>query len=547
HSFLHIVRLKGITLLTLLPNFLNENEAAVALQTLGRAAIEHNEDENVNKEATHLLIQLAQSRPEQVNNSVLPLFLAALNEDMVAAHKVARLLNALGSISVAASDTLMPVLQGLVSLATAGRLASSHCLAVIETVRKVLEAAVKANIDTKLSAELYAAIASPLTDWAYDLAGSSKDVSPAVVVEIARALVATFSKLEAKAQGQLLEPLFSKYAGVLLAPSEPGNGLCQLLPVFSAAMCSCKPDTKLPTDDLEAFVGSLAAAALDSDSQVRRDVCFEILASVLNKTKDTKLRSNLTQCILQCAVTKSGVSVVLLHQWVARALVSCNDKSGYDSVRWLLEQIKQASPHAVQAAEGFNIILGEHDWAVTPATHSVFKVLAKQRFYSTVVPEITSGFQSTSDDSVKANLLVVLTNAVRHMPKSVLMNGIENVVPLLLSAIRLTGGDLKAASIRTITLVILETPETLRDEVTTSILPLIIASTTQSNAANTVDVRQAALSALSLIPEKYPYPVVHTTRKDVLRALACARDDRKRVVRQDAVKAYNKWLNLGEA
>ncbi|KAJ1661169.1 hypothetical protein GGF38_003831, partial [Coemansia sp. RSA 25] len=278
YSFLHIVRLKGITLLTLLPNFLNENEAAVALQTLGRAAIEHNEDENVNKEATHLLIQFAQSRPEQVNNTVLPLFLAALNEDMVAAHKVARLLNALGSISVAASDTLMPVLQGLVSLATAGRLASSHCLAVIETVRKVLEAAVKANIDTKLSAELYAAIASPLTDWAYDLAGSSKDVSPAVVVEIARALVATFSKLEAKAQGQLLEPLFSKYAGVLLAPSEPGNGLCQLLPVFSAAMCSCKPDTKLPTDDLEAFVGSLAAAALDSDSQVRRDVCFEILA-----------------------------------------------------------------------------------------------------------------------------------------------------------------------------------------------------------------------------------------------------------------------------
>ncbi|KAJ1913841.1 hypothetical protein LPJ71_002432, partial [Coemansia sp. S17] len=153
---------------------------------------------------------------------------------------------------------------------------------------------------------------------------------------------------------------------------------------------------------------------------------------------------------------------------------------------------------------------------------------------------------STNDDAVKANLLVVLTNAVRHMPKSVLMNGIENVVPLLLSAIRLTGGNLKAASIRTITLVILETPETLRDEITTSIIPLAIASTTQSNIANSVDVRQAALGALSLIPEKYPYPVVHTARKDVLRALTGARDDRKRMVRQDAVKAYNKWLNLGE-
>ncbi|KAJ2747601.1 hypothetical protein GGI20_000426 [Coemansia sp. BCRC 34301] len=542
YSFLHIVRLKGITLLTLLPSFLSEDEAALALQTLGRAAIERNEDENVNKEATHLLIQLAQSRPEQVNTTVLPLFLAALNEEMVAAHKVARLLNTLGSISVAASDTLMPVLQGLVSLVVAGKLASSHCLAAIETVRKVLEAATKAKPDTKLSAELYEAVVSPLADWA-----DGQDVSPSLVAEIARALVATFSKLEAKMQSQLLVPLFRKYTGALLASAEPTEGVFQLLPVFSAAVCSCTPDAVLPVDDPEAFVRSLATAALASDSKVRRDVCFEVVASVLNKTKDANLRSSLTQCAMQSTASANGTAVVSLHQWVARALISCNDKSGYDSVRWLLEQIKQASEHAVQAAEGFNIILGEHDWAVTSATHGVFKVLAKQRFYSMVVPEITSGFQSTSDNSVRANLLVVLTNAVRHMPKSVLMNGIEKVVPLLLSAIRLTGGDLKAASIRTITLVILETPETLRDEITTSIIPLVIASTIQSNAANTVDVRQAALGALSLIPEKYPYPVVHTTKRDVLRALACARDDRKRLVRQDAVKAFNKWFNLGEA
>ncbi|KAJ2891290.1 hypothetical protein IWW38_003686 [Coemansia aciculifera] len=550
YSFLHIVRLKGITLLTLLPSFLNENEAALALQTLGRAAIERNEDESVNKEATHLLIQLAQSRPEQVNNSVLPLFLAALDEDMIAAHKVARLLNALGSISVAALDTLMPVLQGLVALVTAGKLASSHCLAVVETVRKVLEAALKAGSDTELSAKLHAAIVGPLVDWAYGLASNGKDVPSSLVVEIARALVATFSKIEAQTQSQLLVPMFGRYAGVLFAPSdEPDSSLCQLLPVVSAATCSCKPDAVLPVDDFEAFVYSLATAALGSGNTVRRDVCFEIIASVLNKTKDAKLRSSLSQHVLQSTDNvkdaAAAASVVLLHQWVARALISCNDKGGYDSVRWLLEQIRQASPHGALAAEGFNIILGEHDWAVTPATHGVFKVLAKQRFYSTVVPELTAGFQSTGDDAVKANLLVVLTNAVRHMPKSVLMNGIENVVPLLLSAIRLTAGDLKAASIRTIILVILETPETLRDEVTTSIIPLIVASTDQGNPANTVDVRRAALSALSLVPEKYPYPVVHTTRKDVLRALALARDDRKRLVRQDAVKAYNKWFNLG--
>ncbi|KAJ2493632.1 hypothetical protein IWW37_000498 [Coemansia sp. RSA 2050] len=547
YSFLHIVRLKGITLLILLPSFLNENEAAMALQTLGRAAIERNEDENVNKEATHLLIQLAQSKPEQTNSSVLPLFLAALNEDMVAAHKVARLLNALGSISVAAQGTLMPVLQGLVSLVTAGRLASSHCLAAIETIRKVLEAAMAANTNAERNAKLFATVVSPLTEWVDSLASTNQDVPPKLVAEVARALVALFSKLEAAAQDQLLKPMFAKYEAELLSSKGSDDGICQVLPMFSAAVCACRPETKLPVDSLDRLVSSLAVSALASGSQVRRDVCLEIIASTLNKTKDSKQRSSLTQAVLRHTDgAGQSVSVVLLHQWVARALVNCNDKGGYDCVRWLLDQIKQESPHAAIAAEGFNIILGEHDWAVKPTTHGVFKVLAKQRFYSTVVPELTAGFQSTSDDNVKSNLLVVLTNAVRHMPKSVLMNGVENVVPLLLSAIRLTSGNLKAASIRTITLVILETPEILRDEIATSIIPLAIASTTQSNTTNSVDVRQAALAALSLIPEKYPYPAVHTARKDVLRALASARDDRKRLVRQDAVKAYNKWLNLGE-
>ncbi|KAJ2001667.1 hypothetical protein GGI04_001357 [Coemansia thaxteri] len=549
YSFLHIVRLKGITLLTLLPDFLSSNEADIALQTLGRAAIELNEDENVNKEATHLLIQLAQSKPEQINSTVLPMFMDALREDMVAAHKASRLLNALGSISVAASDSLLPVLQGLVSLVIAGKLASSHCVATTETIRKVIETATASTTNASVGAELYTAIVSPLVDWVHEQACANKEVPSLLVVEIARALAASFSKLDTDTQKRNLKPLFEKYAELVVGTADSSvASQYQLLPVFSAAVCSCWCETRLPVDDLDLFVSSISATALATESNTCRNVCFEVMAAVLNKTKDSKLRSRLAQRALQCAPdTKNEAALVVLHLWIARALTSCNDKGGYDSVRWLLEQIRLPSLHAAEAAQGFNIILGEHDWAVTPSTHGMFKVLAKQRFYSTVVPEITSGFQNTADIAVKTNLLVVLTNVVRHMPKSVLMNGIEKVVPLLLSAIRLTGGDLKAASIRTITLVILETPEILRDEVVTSIIPLIIASTTQSNAENTVGVRQAALGALSLIPEKYPYPVVNTVRKEVLNALARARDDRKRLVRQDAVKAFNKWLNLGDA
>ncbi|KAJ1964135.1 hypothetical protein GGI12_001619 [Dipsacomyces acuminosporus] len=546
YSFLHVVRLKGITLLILIPELLTENEIAVALQTIGAATIERNEDENVNKEATHLLVQLSQANSDQVIATALPMFFDALRADVVAASKVSRLLNALGAISVAASKMFLPVLEGLAQLVLADGLVSSHHPAAMATIRKAIEATVltKDADVAAVSSQLVAAIVEPVARWAYASASAGASVQPAVVAEISRCIVSLFSRLDVESQERYVSSLFSSYYSVIVEVEGPTANLKQLLPLFSAAICSCLPDARLPVQDPTAFVAELARVALVDSNKTHRDACLEIIASMINKTKDSKARALLVQAALSSP--GSGSSLILLHQWVARALVSCNDKQGYDSVRWLFDQITQASEFAAQAAKGFEIVLGDHGWSVSKATHGVFKLLFKQRFYATVLPEITSKFKSSQSDDVKANLLVVLTSVVKHMPKSVLMNGIEDVIPLLLSAIRLTQGDLKAASIKTVTMVILETPDTLKGELVSSVIPLLLASIRRVNRANLVDVRRAAIDALSLIPEKYAYPVVHTARAQILSTLAKARDDHKRLVRQDAVKAYNKWLNFGE-
>ncbi|KAJ2783420.1 hypothetical protein GGI15_002596 [Coemansia interrupta] len=555
YSFLHITRLKGITLLVLMPDFLSVDEMAVALQTLARASIERNEDENVNKEATHLLIQLSQSKPEQIQAVVLPMFFSALRENVIAVQRVSHLLNALGAIGVSASKILVPVLNGLVEIVTSGELAPPHCLATVSTIRKMIEAIIVARDGASMCHELISSVVSPLSDWVHQTAGKStgEHAISLLVLEIARTTVSTFSNLDSESQQQYLEPLIARYQAVATTAhtegAESGSPHIQLLPLFASAICSCWPQTKLPVDDLAVFIGNLSAVAVTTNSQIQRDASFEIIASVVNKTSDSKQRSALAQAALDRAdhaAEPCSLAHVLLRNWLARALVKCSDKRGYEMVSWLLEQITSASPHATAAAEGFSIILGDHDWSVTAQTHGVIKVLSKQRFYATVVPQLTSQFQVGSD-AVKTNLLVVLTNTVRHMPKSVLMNGVENVVPLLLSAIRLTDGGLKAASIRTIAMVIIESPDTVQNELVSSIVPLLITSLDQNGTKNSVEVRRTACDALALIPEKYIYPVVQSTRKDVLRALTTARDDRKRLVRQDATKAFNKWLSLGDS
>ncbi|KAI9506331.1 hypothetical protein GGI25_002322 [Coemansia spiralis] len=548
HSFSHIVRLKGITLLILLPRFLDGNEAAVALQTLASAAIEHNEDENVNKEGAHLLVQLAQSKPEQIKSIVLPMFFGALRESMISIHKVTRLLNTLGAIGVATSDVLLTLLQGLASLVTSNDLASGHPALVVSTIRKVIEAVAAADRSTvNVFQELLALVVAPVSDWLVGMASTKKPLSDQLIAECAKAVVAVFSKLDAGIQAEKLKPLFDRFLPAITSTNE--SDLCPALPLFSAAVCSCWPQTNIPVDNIAAFVDGLVTASLATNSDVHRNACLEIVASIINKTKSSPARGDLVKAALkhyELADVDVSEPVVLLHHWVARALVNCNDSVGYTCISWLISQITQSSLLSRSAAEGFSIVLGDHNWAVTQATHGVFKLLSKQRFYTTVLPEITAAFNQTESDNVKANLLVVLTNVVQHTPKSVLMNGITETVPLLLSAIRLTDGDLKAASIRTITMIILETPETLNDDIVNSVIPLLLDSTVAGNKSNTVEVRRAAHSTLTLIPEKYSFSLMQPLRKNVVRALASARDDRKRLVRSDAVKAYNKWLKFGE-
>ncbi|KAJ1937256.1 hypothetical protein EC988_007944, partial [Linderina pennispora] len=104
---------------------------------------------------------------------------------------------------------------------------------------------------------------------------------------------------------------------------------------------------------------------------------------------------------------------------------------------------------------------------------------------------------------------------------------------------------LKSASIRTVAMVVMEAPNVLRDEITTTVVPLMLDAL-QTSKANTVDVRRAALETLALVPEKYDIGVLHSVRHTILKVLTKARDDHKRLVRLDAVRGYNKWLNFGD-
>lgn len=55
-------------------------------------------------------------------------------------------------------------------------------------------------------------------------------------------------------------------------------------------------------------------------------------------------------------------------------------------------------------------------------------------------------------------------------------------------------------------------------------------------------VRSAALRTLSIFPDAIRYEVLHPLKSKVVRGLAGVLDDKKRLVRKEAVDTRSKWL-----
>ncbi|KAJ2581904.1 hypothetical protein EV177_010371, partial [Coemansia sp. RSA 1804] len=178
---------------------------------------------------------------------------------------------------------------------------------------------------------------APLADWAAEStgapSGNQQRPSSQLITEIAKAIVAVFSKLDPEVQTERLKPLFERLFPAIADSS--ADQLIPVLPLFSAAVCSCWLQTVLPVPDVVSFVDGLTTVALTTTDEMRRTACLEIVATVVNKTKASAIRAQLADLILKrgndgSLSEASDSSLVLLYQWAARGLVACNDNAGYE-------------------------------------------------------------------------------------------------------------------------------------------------------------------------------------------------------------------------
>ncbi|CAM6032453.1 unnamed protein product [Sphagnum compactum] len=200
------------------------------------------------------------------------------------------------------------------------------------------------------------------------------------------------------------------------------------------------------------------------------------------------------------------------------------------------------------AAQGFSIIVEDSPVCLNKAHHAVIRPLFKQRFFHSMLAPLMEAMQKASAADVELSRLWLyrgLAHLVSGIPHSVVLTDGEKAFPLLLGGISTlcTTDPSDSESLLALLLAVSGflvddcTGRPIAAEHVSSLVKRLLVLVQYEHSPV---VRKTALQCLGAVVG-LPYAGVFPLRREVLKALLTALDDRKRVVRKEAVRCRQAW------
>ncbi|KTF72594.1 hypothetical protein cypCar_00039229, partial [Cyprinus carpio] len=187
-----------------------------------------------------------------------------------------------------------------------------------------------------------------------------------------------------------------------------------------------------------------------------------------------------------------------------------------------------------QAADGFGVLMSDCLDVLNRGCHADVRIMYRQRFFAENSTKLVQGFNSAEQEK-KSCYLKALSHIVSNLPRQVQLTELPALLPLLLEALSCADQAVQLSTLSCLQPVLLEPPEALRNQLEALFSRLLALTTSPA-----MKVRIASLQcvhALSRLPEHTVLPF----RARVLKALAVPLDDKKRLVRKEAVAARAEW------
>ncbi|XP_072335758.1 MMS19 nucleotide excision repair protein homolog [Scyliorhinus torazame] len=321
----------------------------------------------------------------------------------------------------------------------------------------------------------------------------------------------------------------------------------QLTALLKAAVCSLPKNVLVPQQ--ERLLAHLMELCCTSNHRFTYTSAAKCIAGLINKYPAgeqldsilcdvlKKIDSGLERNAGDCSQSVSRSRVFTLLLWLTKSLVLRYHPLATTLTDKLIELLTDLEL-GTEAADGFFMLVSDSTDVLNKATHADIRIMYRQRFFTENAPKLVHGFHSASQDN-KSNYLKALSHVLNSLPKQVLMTELPSLLTLLLEALSCSDQVVQLSTLGCLHPLLLDAPQIMSLHIETLVNKLLRLTTSPA-----MKVRIASLQCMHALT-KLPPHVILPHKSWVIQALAKPLDDKKRLVRKEAVGARGEWFLLG--
>ncbi|NXN92356.1 MMS19 protein, partial [Rhinopomastus cyanomelas] len=314
----------------------------------------------------------------------------------------------------------------------------------------------------------------------------------------------------------------------------------RLVALLMAFVCSLPRDVAIPQQ--ERLLRELLALSCSCKCPFTATAAAKCFAGLVNKhpagqqlDEILQLAVNMMEPALAEGPQRTQALTLLL--WVTKALVLRYHPLSSQLTDKLLGLLGDTELGPA-TADGFSLLMAESQDVLHKGCHADVRIMFRQRFFTDNVSKLVQGFHTAGPD-VKANYLKGLSHVLNHLPKPVLVTELPMLLSLLLEALSCSDSVVQLSTLSCLQPLMLEAPQIMSLHIDTLVTKLLSLTSSPTMAVRIAALRCAhALTGL-------PTAVLLPYKGRVIRALAKPLDDKKRLVRKEAVAARGEWFLLG--
>uniref|UniRef100_A0A3Q2TH67 MMS19 nucleotide excision repair protein n=1 Tax=Fundulus heteroclitus TaxID=8078 RepID=A0A3Q2TH67_FUNHE len=559
NSSLQITATSVLTSLAQQAGVLSDADIELAVDHLTRLLLT-DEDERVSLAVVECAGALAEQHPAAFITKLIPTLKEEIEASELHSHHAVRqrCLAALAAVSVRASVVResTPVLLDVLGSAHAdpSRFSADDAAHACLSLQRIAE---RAQDDEETGRCFHDVVIPRLLSLALQAALQS-DGSPLVEEAVLSAMVPVISTACSRLHATFAEQTASRAVSLFLDGDVsflPDNSFpshirplqeeedwwrqSQLVCLLMACVCSLPRSVEVPQEErLLSELEELSCSCSHPLSYTSAAKCF---AGLLNKKPQGACD------LIQRTVKRLGseldrpsspmrTQAFTLLIWVAKALL-LRYHPLFSTLTDKLFSLLDDADLGPAAADGFSLLMSDSADVLNRGCHADVRIMYRQRFFSENSAKLVQGFNAAPQEK-KPNYLKALSNIVNKLPKQVQVSELP-AVSVLGKALTCPDEGVQLSTLSCLEPVLINPPQVLIQQLealVTRLLALICSPA--------MKIRIASIRCI-LAVSHFPAHEVLPFRARVLRALAPPLDDRKRLVRREAVQARGEWFLLG--